>query len=328
LKNKIILSGLFLTTAISCSAYRPLVLTNAFLDPLSTTEVDYDDLNWSYALFNQYASGLSYTFRIDYSFIDPTKYSLLNTTIAFVNDGVFRWFNAWDTITGTYAEAELDTVWTRRLNQVFFDRDYGRVTKKANFNNIVALFRLAALEVVNFEVNIDSKISYRVNVGSVFMAFANTFSGSTPNEFYKYIQFYNSRDELLQTILLDRDISGIARNYQYNLSSILTNVNRFKLKHQWVDTPPYATSNVEITIAEFNLFTQNQEINIPDDVEGDVFGFEFTAVEWWDILGHLQNFAWWIVNKSPISPLFVWIDTYVITWVSGLITFITGVFRL
>jgi hypothetical protein len=160
------------------------------------------------------------------------------------------------------------------------------------------------------------------------MAFrSDSFAGSV-DQYFKFIEFYNSNDILLQTYLLDQDRTNINRNYLYSLASITTNVKSFNLKLQWVDTPPQATSNALIFIGEFNLFTQSQEISIPDDTDGNVFGFEFVAVEWWNFLGHLQNFAWWIVNKSPISPLFVWIDEYVITWISGLITFITGVFDL
>jgi hypothetical protein len=98
---------------------------------------------------------------------------------------------------------------------------------------------------------------------------------------------------------------------------------------RWVDIPPYvATADNYIVFKEFNLFTQNQEIAIPDDPSGDLFGFEFVAVEWWNFLGHLQNFAWWIVNRSPVRFVFEFIDTYIITWISGLITLLTGVFNL
>jgi hypothetical protein len=108
----------------------------------------------------------------------------------------------------------------------------------------------------------------------------------------------------------------------------VTNVKRFDLQIQWVDALPYNAGQSQIYIYEFNIFTQNQEISIPDDATGDRFGFEFVAVEWWNFLGHLQNFAWWIVNKSPVAPVFEFIDTYIVTWISGLIDFITGVFNI
>lgn len=326
--NKLILSGLLLTTVISCSAFRPVVL-NAFLNPESTTEVGYDDINWSYSLFNQYASGLSYTFRLNYSTISPADYSLVNSSIRFVNAGLPTvFFQAWDIQTTTYSEAKLNSTFTQRLNQIFFDREFDETTKKALYNDFLTLYRYAALDIVNFEIIIDSRISYRVNVGSAFMAFENEYFSGGVNNFYKYLDFYNTRDELLQTYLLDTDITGTVRNYVYDLSTILTNVNRFRLKFQWVDIPPFATSDTYIYVSEFNLFTQDQEINIPDDAEGDLFGFEFVAVEWWDILGHLQNFLWWIVNQSPIAPVFEWIDTYIISWIVGLVDIIVGVFAL
>jgi hypothetical protein len=144
-----------------------------------------------------------------------------------------------------------------------------------------------------------------------------------------YLQFFNENDEVLQQL----DITGSRANFTqynelFNLGTILTGVRSFTIWVQGVDIPPLTNSELSIDLNEFNLFTQDQEIRIPNDITGDVFGFEFVAVEWWDILGHLQNFAWWIVNKSPISPIFVWIDTYIITWISGLITFVTGVFNL
>jgi hypothetical protein len=323
-KHKIIYS-LFLLITISCSSFKPYVL-NAYLDPQSTTEVNYDNINWSYALFNQYASGLSYTIRLNYSNLYNFPY--LTNSIRFDSGPNNFFFNSWDTITATYAEADLDATWTSRFNTVFFDRDFNRTTKKANYDKYLTFYRYGNYNQVNFEIIIKSKITYSVNIGSAFMAFrSDSFAGSV-DQYFKFIEFYNSNNILLQTYLLDQDRTNINRNYLYSLASITTNVKSFNLKLQWVDTPPQATSNALIFIGEFNLFTQSQEISIPDDTDGNVFGFEFVAVEWWNFLGHLQNFAWWIVNKSPISPLFVWIDEYVITWISGLITFITGVFDL
>ena len=328
MKNKVILSGLFLTGAISCSSFKPFILTDAFLYPETITEVSYKDLNWSYALFNQYASGLSYTLRLDYSTISPAAYPIIDQAVQFYNAGVLVYFDDWDIQTPNYSEAKLDSVFTKKLNDIFFDREFDETTGKALYNDFLILVRQAALNIVNFEIIIDSKISYRVNVGAAFMAFQNLSPAGGVDQYYKYIDFYNTRDELLQTFLLDQDRTSLYKNYYYELSTILTNVNRFRLKFQWVDIPPFATSDFVSYISEFALFTQGQEINIPDEVDGDRFGFEFVAVEWWDILGHLQNFAWWIVNQSPIAPVFEWLDTYIISWISGLITFITGVFRL
>ena len=325
MKSKIILSGLFLTGAVSCASFKPFVLTNAFINPETTTDVDYEDLNFSYALFNQYASGLSYTLRMDYSFIQSNQ---INFGVSTDIDGVFNWFTSWDTITNNFAEAELNNVWRARFNRVFFDRDFDRVTKKARAANKIQFWN----QMVNntyLSIKVKSAITYSVNIGSVYAAFkANV--GATVDGYNMYIVFRDVNDAVLQTVLLDQDRSNIQRDRVYGVSNIITGVRSFDFYIEWVDTPPQGGGLfTQLTeFYEFNLFTQLSEISIPDDVSGDRFGFEFVAVEWWNILGHLQNFAWWIVNKSPIAPVFEWLDTYVLTWVNGLITFITGVFNL
>jgi hypothetical protein len=327
LKNKIILSGLFLTTAISCSAYRPLVLTNAFLDPASTTEVDYEDLNFQNALFNQYASGLSFTLRLNYSSASAGAY---HRSFGFYIHP-FGYFNNWTTITNTFSEGECIGSCKTALANVLFDRDFEQTTKKAKNTNFIQFAKFGnssavGNDTVNLEIKIRSSITYNVNVGSLFLS-DKSYKNASVNEFYMWVRFY--KDNLTaNTFLLHTDTSNVQKDRVFDLSTILTGINSFDLWVQWVDFPPFEVNESVTQIYEFNLFTQNSQISIPDDVSGNIFGFEFVAVEWWDILGHLQNFAWWIVNKSPISPIFVWIDTYIITWISGLITFVTGVFNL
>jgi hypothetical protein len=324
-KNKIILSSLILTGVISCSAYRPLVFTDAYLNPESTTEVDYDDLNFSYSLFNQYASGLSYEIVMNY----PTPFTfVLNNSIYYVDaNGNYIAFTEWDTVGATQATAILSPLWESRLKQVFFDRSFDRTTKKANLLPRLELYR-RAFDFVSFEINIISKINYNVNIGSLFMAFRSRNLASSLDAFNMFITFYDRNDNVLQLVLLDTDTTDIYRNREYGLSTIITNVRSFKLEYQWIDIPPFSTGNVIFEIHELNLFTQQSEISIPNDVEGNLFGFEFVAVEWWNILGHLQNFAWWIINQSPLRPLFEWLDTYIISWIRSFIDILTGVFNL
>ena len=324
MKNKIIYP-IFLLTTISCSSFRPYVLTNAYLNPTSTTSVTYENLNFTYALFNQYASGLDYSFRLDYSTIVSPPFSPLLTQS--IQIGSLGFYNGWHTITSTFAEGDVTSAEKTEINNILFDRFFNRTTKLADDTMQLVFIKPTFADTVNFSIKIKSKITYSVNVGSIFMAF-RSFANVAVENFYNYIYFYDSNNNLLQTYLLTEDRGFVFRNYKYNLSTILTNVKSFELQFQWLDTPPFATGGSSFRIYEFNLFTDNQEINIPDDVSGDTFGFEFVAVEWWNFLGHLQNFAWWIVNKSPIAPVFEWIDDYVVTWISGLITFVTGVFNL
>lgn len=326
MKNKIILTGLFLTTAISCSAYRPIVLTDAYLDAVPTT-VTYDDLNFNYALFNQFASGLSYTFRLEYS----SAGAGFDARALGIFVSGFGYFTNWTTVTTSFSEGECSGACRSAMNQVLFNRQFDPVTKKALQDRIIIFTKYGndvgvQNDTVNFIIKVKSAISYSVSVGSVYLS-QKAFKNANVDQYYILMSFYNDT-QLLNNYYLNSNVTNTQIDVSYNLANILTNVNSFDLFFQWVDFPPFASSASQVEVYEFNLFTQNQEIAIPDDVSGDRFGFEFVAVEWWNILGHLQNFAWWIVNKSPIAPVFEWLDTYVLTWINGLITFVTGVFNL
>jgi hypothetical protein len=328
LKSKIILTGLFLTTAISCSSFKPYVLTDAYNFPLSKTEVTYGALNFQTALFNQYASGLSYTFTLNYSQLDLIN--LLNS-ISVNLDGVNYLFQSWTTVTTSFATADLDATWTNRLNRILFDRSFNESTGKARTDNNITLISFGGTNNVNLEITIKSRVTYRVSVGAAYMSINSVKSANMDNT-YVWLDMFDISDQILQryNLLSGNTIGSVTENALWNLGAITTGVSSFNLRFQFEDTPPFVPAgnfNVMV-ISEFNLFTQGQEIDIPDDTSGDRFGFEFVAVEWWNILGHLQNFAWWIVNKSPIAPVFEWLDTYVLTWINGLITFITGVFNL
>ena len=326
MKSKIILTGLFLTGAVSCASFKPFVLTDAFINFESRTEITYDDLNWQNALFNQYASGLSFELRMEYGALFSF---ILNNTFYYIDSTGTYNFTSWDTVSSTTATADLDSVWENRIKTSFFDRSFDRNTKKANTQPRIEIVYYP-FGWINFELNVLSKITYNVNVGSLFKAYRTRNTTNSLDNFYIYITFYDRQDRVLQTVLLDDRLPPTGnQNALFDLSTIITGVASYNIKYQWIDNPPFSTTGTAaIELHEFNLFTQNSQISIPDNAGGDRFGFEFVAVEWWNILGHLQNFAWWIVNESPVAPVFEWIEDYVITWVSGLITFITGVFRL
>ena len=318
-----ILSSLILTGAISCSAYRPLVFTDAYLDPLATTVAEYDAINWSTALFNQYASGLDYTFRMNYSTLYLQQ---LNDTVIFNTPTGPFYFNEWTTITSSFAEGKLSDANRARLNLIFFERNFNRTTKLPSTNNFLQFLKLSQ-DNVNVELIIKSRIKYNVSVGSILLSYLYVLNAAMTSLIID-LTFY-SDDNVLQTIRLgDHTPASATIHGLYDVGTIITGVNRFDLKFQWLDIPPYATNNSGMNIYEFNLFTQGQEISIPNDTDGDLFGFEFVAVEWWNILGHLQNFLWWIVNQSPLRPLFEWLDTYIISWIRSFIDIITGVFNL
>ena len=323
MKSKLILSGLFLTGAVSCASFKPFVLTDAFVDPSSITAVDYDDLNFSYALFNQYASALSYELKMNYSNYYANQ---VNFGFGVANATGYYPFQDWDFVGSSQATAVLDSVWANRINSVLFNRDFDTTTREAITTYLVE-FSKWPLDSVNLEISVISKIKYNVNVGSLYLAYTNNINAGMDGALL-WIDFYNGNQILQNVLLSTTNNAGVPVDYLFGLGTIITGVDRFVLRVQYVDTPPFATGFSTWWLHEFNLFTQGAEISIPVDTDGDRFGFEFVAVEWWNILGHLQNFAWWIVNQSPVAPIFEWIDDYIITWVSGLITFITGIFRL
>ena len=329
MQNKIIYSTI-LVSLISCSNFRPYVLTDAYLLPETTTSnVGYDDVNWSYALFNQYASGLDYKFRINYS--NGLSAIDRNTSIFYqdIATGV-NYFTNWTTITATYAEGTLDSTWRNWVNTTFFNRDFDRTTKLAFLDERIVFRKTGNSNNTSFEIILESKISYNVNIGSFYQSF---FTNGNQNitSLEQFIEFYDSNDILLNQFRLENNPTStfIAADRLYNFATVITNVNKFNIKLIWVDLPPYVVvADNYLVWKELNLFTQNQEISIPDNTSGDRFGFEFVAVEWWNFLGHLQNFTWWIVNQSPLAPVFEFIDEYIITWISGLIDLITGVFNI
>jgi len=326
LKSKIILSGLFLTGAVSCASFKPVILTNAFIDPESTTNVDSEDLNFSYALFNQYASGLDYTIRLNYSVLGNSNN--VNFAVRTFYNGVYEFFQDWDIVTSTYAEAKLKAPWKNRFNDILFARNFDRVSKLANVAPTIDLFK-QDIQQLYFSINITSSISYKVNIGSIFLAYLS-YVDPLVDDYNMFIKFEDGNNNVLQIVRLTTNRSNTYLNQVFDMPKIITNVKSFELWVEWIDIPPFAVGlfQARTELHEFNIFTQQQEISIPDNSSGDRFGFSFVAVEWWDILGHLQNFVWWIVNQSPVAPVFEWIEDYIITWVSGLITFITGVFRL
>jgi len=322
-KNKIILSGIFLTGIVSCASFKPFVLTDAYLNPIASTIVTYDDLDFQTALFNQFASGLSYELSMDYS-----NYYANQVNIGFAATdltGTYV-FNDWDTVTATKATAVLDDTWRTRVNRILFGRQFDRTTNKAEDDNYLEFVKWP-LDSVNLEIKLTSRIKYNVNVGSVYMAFQNSI-GNNIDGVFMYISFFNGTEKLQDVLLFGSNTAGSQVDYLFDLATVITGVDNFVINIQHVDTPPFTTGFSTWEINEFNLFSQQSQIAIPENTDGDRFGFEFVAVEWWNILGHLQNFAWWIVNQSPVAPIFEWLDTYIISWIVGLVDIIVGVFDL
>ncbi len=321
---------LLLIVPTTCSSFKPYVFTNAYLLPETTlNSIGYDDLNWSYALFNQYASGLDYKFRINYS--NGLSDFDRNRSIVYQDLATGQnFFTNWTTITSTYAEGTLNSTWRNYLNNTFFDRDFDNTTKLAFLDKRIIFRKTGNSNNTSLEIILESKISYNVNIGSFYQSF---FTNGNQNitSLEQFISFYNSNNILLNEFRVENNPTGtfLSADRLYNFSSVITNVNKFNIKLVWVDLPPYVVvADNYFVWKEFNLFTQNQELSIPTDPTGNLFGFEFVAVEWWNFLGHAQNFLWWIINKSPISPVFVWIDTYIITWFEGFFNFMEELFNL
>jgi hypothetical protein len=292
------------------SCYRPLVLSNAAIYPTMTLATR-NDFNFSYALFNQFASNLEYSFRLDYSTLSTTY---LSNAIGFFIDGVSYSYGTWPIVNTSYAESGiLDEITSQRLSRILFDRNFNVSNKADN----AARIRLRKSPVsgdgdVNLTISIKSKINYAVNVGTILLASQLTSVVGLDN-FAMRVDFFNN-NVLLQDAILYTSTTMANDTRKWDLGTILTNVNNFNLVISMTDIPPTTTSTIEMTIFEFNLFALSEIIIESGDTD-DLWGWEYEAVEWYNILGHLKNLGWWLVNESPISPIFSWLDDYILSWI-------------
>lgn len=317
-KNKLLALSL-IATLTGC--YRPLIFTDAAIypTPVSATR---NDFNWSYGLFNQFASNLQYSFRLDYSVLSTTY---LTTAIRMIVGGTTYNYGTWPVVTSSYAESgTLDSTWSQRLSTILFNRDFDASNKALNTDRLS--LRKSAVTGdgdVNLTITIKSRVNYAVNVGTILLASQLVTTTGLDNFGLRTI-FYNDTTILQDAIMYTSTTMG-SDTRKWDLGTILTNVNNFDLIVSLTDIPPTTGATIEMTIFEYNLFALT-EVVIEEGETNDLWGWEYEVVEWYNILGHFKNIGWWLINQSPISPIFVWIDTYIITWISAFFNILEDLF--
>jgi hypothetical protein len=301
--------------------YRPLIFTNAAIYPTATSATR-NDFNWSYALFNQFASNLSYEFRLDYSILST---SYLSNAIRMIIGGTTYTYSTWASVGSSSAlSGTLDATWSQRLSTILFNRDFDASNKALNTDRLsLRKVSIAGDSDVNLTITIKSRVNYSVNVGTILIA-SQLVSTTGLDNFGVRTIFYND-STVLQDAILYTATTMATDTRKWDLGTILTGVNNFDLIVSMTDIPPTATGTIEMTIFEYNLFALT-ELVVEEGETNDLWGWEYEVVEWYNILGHFKNLGWWLINQSPISPIFIWIDTYIISWITAFFNILEDIF--
>lgn len=310
----------------------PLVL-NA-LPPVSDTLADYEDFNFTRSFFNQYSSLITVDLDIFYNSTLTAAQKTTYTTNAVKYQATsvsapisYSGFSA-PTVSSSSSSGTLDSTWRDYFREVLFGRNFDGSTKKAlqypeiQFNKSI----IGGTTVDTFlALNIRSQIKFRIYPKEMLLAFSCDNGGLIANYCNFIIEFYEDTTRLGSIDSTNYTNDQALNTRKYEFPQVFNNVNNFII--QLYIGNPSGTGSQNIRLSEFNLFAETP-IAIPDNAEDSVFGIRFIAVEWWDIIGHFNNFLWWIVAQSPISPFFLWINNYVLSWIEQVFTIFEEVFNL
>jgi len=145
------------------------------------------------------------------------------------------------------------------------------------------------------------------------------------------LSMYNSNGDNLASFTMfnleaDDPIPNTNLLYKISFPEIVNNVSRFDIMFSIVGG---TVKNNGYELHEFNLFTYSDDLLVvPDNAGDNIFGLTFTAVAWYDILGHFSNFLWWLVNASFLRPIFLWIDLFIVRFVTVFIYSVATVLGL
>lgn len=288
------------------------------LEPISYVASSVDDFNFTKAFFNQFSTLLNYDLYLEY----PTglttlqKETFRNNAVAYqdTSGSAAIYLTQWDTLETDYAETTLNSTWKAYFNEVMFSRNFNSSTGKAEEYPRFIIFKpnIAGTGLdSDITLTIRSAIRYRIAPAEILLAFS--FDDPSDDTLIYQLNFYNE-DTLLNVITFPQlTATQTVNTYKGVLPIAITNVNEIKFSFSMID--PTGNSRPLVAISEFNLFAETS-IAVPDNADDSVFGIEYIQVEWWDILGHLNNALWWLVNESFIAPVFQWIDDYIITYIS------------
>lgn len=311
-----------LTSVIMTSCPMRVLGINA-LEPISYAAATVDDFTFTKAFFNQYSTLLNYDLRLEYPLGISTldKQAIRNNAIFYqaTSGSAAIYLTTWDILENDYAETSLDNTWKGYFNEVLFSRNFNSSTGKAEQYPRIGISKLnvagTALD-TDITLSIKSAIRYRISPAEMLLAWS--YSGGADDVLIYQIDFY-SNGVFLNNISFPQITATTAiETYKATFPIALTNVNELKLSFSLID--PTGNSTPSVRISEFNLFAAT-EIAVPDDADSTIFGLEYIQVEWWDILGHLNNALWWLVNESFLSPIFEWLDTYIISFFTTIFNF-------
>jgi len=300
------------------------------LEPISYVSADINDFTFTKAFFNQFSTLLNYDLKLEYplGITDPDKLALRNNAVFYQASSVSAviYLTTWDTLTGDYAETSLNTTWKGYFNEVLFSRNFDSSTGKAQEYPRIGISKLNVAGTAfdtDITLSIKSAIRYRISPAEMLLAWSY-FGGSGDTLIYQ-IDFYNNGVFLNNITFPQITTTTSIDTYKGTFPIALTNVNELKLSFSLID--PTGNTTTSVRISEFNLFAST-EIAVPDEVESTIFGLEYIQVEWWDILGHLNNALWWLVNESFLSPIFEWLDTYIISFFTRVFNIMVGLLGL
>jgi hypothetical protein len=326
--NKKILIAVSMVGLVSCPMR---VLGVNGLAPVSYVASGVNDFTFTKAFFNQFSTLLNYDLKLFYplGLNDLEKATFRNNAIRYqASSGATPIFlTDWETLTTDYAETTLNNTWREYFNLVLFSRNFVAGTGKAENFPFIRIDKASIASTSNdtdLTLTIRSGIRYRIAPAEMLLAWSFT-EGGADDVFIYGISFF-SDNQLLNSIDFPQITDTTALNtYKAVFPITMTNVNALQFTFSMID--PTGNSNPRFTLQEFNLFA-GTEIAVPDDADNTTFGIEYIQVEWWDILGHLNNALWWLVNESFLSPVFQWIDQYIISFVNVIFNMLRGLIGL
>lgn len=313
--KKYYLIAFTLVGLISC---QPRILGINALTPISYAAATVNDFEFTKAFFNQYSGLVSYDLKLDYppGLTSPEQATFRNNAINYqASSGSTPIdFTDWDTTNPDFAIATLDSTWKGYFNQVLFSRNFVSNTGKAQQFPQIRIDK-TNVPFTSFDnilsINITSSIRYRIAPAQMLLAWSFTL-GDADDQFFYNIAFF-SNEVLLNVIDFPQITTTTSLDtYKAVFPVAMTNVNQIQLNFGLADAN--GGSNPRFTLHEFNLFAESY-IAVPDNADSEeIFGIEYIQVEWWDILGHLNNGLWWLVNESFLSPVFEWLNDYILTF--------------
>ena len=286
------------------------------LEPISYVSASVDDFTFTKAFFNQYSTLLNYDLHLEYPFGLTTlqKQTFRNNAVAYqaTSGSPAEWLTTWDTLETDYAETTLDNEWKGYFNEVLFSRNFiGSTGKAVEYPRIIIQKENISSTGLDSDITVTIRSAIRYRIAPAEMLLALSYVDPGDDTLIYSINFYNN-DTLLNVIDFPQlTATTTIDTYKAVFPIAITNVNELKLSFSLID--PTGNSSPLVALSEFNLFAES-EIAVPDNAEDTLFGLEYIQVEWYDILGHMNNILWWLVNESFLSPVFEWLDTYIISF--------------